>query len=154
MYLQAATHMVLQLLVQQDERYWQTHFSHWQPLQPGLEWATHMLAQQSWGQLLQVSEYCLSHVPLPQQLPQSWGQVLQSSWPLHLPSPQEVQVPQSLGQLPQFSPAQVSHVLLPHWDGQAPQSAGQVMQVSKGFWHLPLPQEHSPQSAGQLWHDS
>jgi len=80
--LQIATHMLLQLLLQQNEATLQTHVSQAQPLQPGVLWGWHIAAQvpQSLAQLVQVSPWLGWQTPLPQeQGPQSCWQVVQVS---------------------------------------------------------------------------
>jgi hypothetical protein len=110
-------------------------------------------APQSCGQFTQFSPAADWHTPLPQvgQAPQSLGQSWQSSLGPQVPSPQTSgHWPQSLGHDTQLSVA--SQTELPQRGGQGPQSFGHDWQVSpyQGS-HDPLPQAgQAPQSCGQL----
>jgi hypothetical protein len=75
---------------------------------------------------------------------------LDASWRAHVRSPHTGQAPQSPGQLVQLS-AGVVHTPSPQL--QAPQSAGQLVQVSASpALHVPSPQlfAHAPQSAAHV----
>jgi hypothetical protein len=128
-------------------------------------------------QVVQVSPYAASHLPLPQHWPQSFGHEAQVSpstgWQRPLPQ-LGGQGPQSCVQVVQLSPntashlplpqhwpqsfgheAQVSlgsHLLFPHSGGQGPQSCAHVAQVSVGGSHMKLPHwgGQVPQSWGQV----
>jgi hypothetical protein len=109
---------------------------------------------QSAVQLVQVSNWSFSHLPLPQteQVPQSSGQDAQVSLPLHTPSWQPWHLPQSWKQLKQVSmpgsqtpSPQGSHL---------PQSGAQLRQSSPSL-QKPSPQNSQmPQSCGQEEHVS
>lgn len=107
---------------------------------------------QSFGQLVQLSPFQLSHLPSPHatgQVPQSLGHELQVSVPLQLPSPQVPgQVPQSAGQ--ELHDSEGSQLPSPQLPGQVPQSAGHELHDSSEL-QLPSPHFAQVQSEGQLW---
>jgi hypothetical protein len=84
------------------------------------------------------------------QVPQSEGQFVHVSGETHLPSPQTLQAPQSTGQVEQVSLGP-THVPSPQTIGHVPQSAGQVEQVSED-WQRPSPHlgGQAPQSFEQF----
>lgn len=107
---------------------------------------------QSVWQVMHVSFMVVSHTMLPQKehTPQSVRQLLQSSVPRHRPSPHPSQAPQSPGQVKQVSPAVASHLRSPHVT-HAPQSAGHVKQSSAGATQKPFSHvSQLPQSPGHV----
>ena len=85
------------------------------------------------------------------------GQLLHDSKGSHFMSPQYgLQAPQSTGQVVQVSPWRKSHTLSPQVGLHAPQSAGQLLHDSLVGSHLPSPHVggQGPQSPGQVLHVS